>query len=159
MVRRHEDDMSLAIMERARNKESITLNLKDPRGAIFERLVSRPMPSWRTSALAPQIASAWATRAAPSSTAHRLHLDQRLWRQHGLAPEPRDGHHRAGAVGPDDDLRRADAPPLRVGVPFGDLTPHRCSPSSVPWLPDPGAHHGQGTAWWSLLGAITAWWR
>lgn len=32
MVRRNDDDMSLAILERARNKESITLNLKDPRG-------------------------------------------------------------------------------------------------------------------------------
>ena len=32
MVRRNEDDISLAIMERARNKQSITLNLKDPRG-------------------------------------------------------------------------------------------------------------------------------
>ena len=32
MVKRHDDDLSLAILERARNKESITLNLKHPRG-------------------------------------------------------------------------------------------------------------------------------
>lgn len=36
MVRRNDDDISIAIMERARNKQSITLNLKDPRGrALF----------------------------------------------------------------------------------------------------------------------------
>ena len=42
MLRRHEDDMSLSIMERARNKESITLNLKDAQGrALFEALVAK----------------------------------------------------------------------------------------------------------------------
>lgn len=42
MVRRHADDMSLAIMERGRNKQSITLNLKHPRGkALFEQLVAK----------------------------------------------------------------------------------------------------------------------
>jgi crotonobetainyl-CoA:carnitine CoA-transferase CaiB-like acyl-CoA transferase len=42
MVKRHDDDMSLAIMERARNKQSITLNLKHPRGkALFEQLAMR----------------------------------------------------------------------------------------------------------------------
>jgi CoA:oxalate CoA-transferase len=42
MVRRHADDMSLAIMERARNKLSITLNLKHPRGkALFEQLAAK----------------------------------------------------------------------------------------------------------------------
>lgn len=42
MTRQHGDDMSLAIMERARNKQSITLNLKDPQGrALFERLAAQ----------------------------------------------------------------------------------------------------------------------
>jgi len=42
MVRRHEDDMSLAIMERARNKQSITLDLKHPRGqALFLQLAAK----------------------------------------------------------------------------------------------------------------------
>lgn len=42
MVRQHADDMSLAILERARNKQSITLNLKSPQGKLlFEHLVMK----------------------------------------------------------------------------------------------------------------------
>lgn len=42
MTRRHADDMSLAIMERARNKQSITLDLKHPRGqALFLQLAAK----------------------------------------------------------------------------------------------------------------------
>jgi len=42
MVKRDDDDVSLAILERARNKQSITLNLKDPRGkALFLRLAEQ----------------------------------------------------------------------------------------------------------------------
>jgi len=42
MVRQYDDDMSLAIMERARNKQSITLNLKQARGRkVFQALVSQ----------------------------------------------------------------------------------------------------------------------
>lgn len=42
MARRHDDDLSLAMLERGRNKHSITLNLKHPRGReLFLQLVRK----------------------------------------------------------------------------------------------------------------------
>ena len=144
MVRRHEDDMSLAIMERAPATRSPSPSTRDLRGhELFERLVQQ------ADAVVENFSAGTADRlgvglcAAPSQPAHRLHLDQRLWRQHGVAPEPRDGYHRAGAVGPDDDLGEGRCATAAWACPLA-TPPHRCSPSSRSWSPDPGAHHGKG---------------
>ncbi|MEO3692850.1 CaiB/BaiF CoA transferase family protein [Roseateles paludis] len=124
MVRRHEDDMSLAIMERARNKESITLNLKDPRGReLFERLVQQ------ADAVVENFSAGTADRLGVGYT-RCAELNPRIVYTSisGFGANMVSRQNRAmdtivqALSGLMMTSGEADAPPLRVGVPFGDLT-------------------------------------
>ena len=124
MVRRHEDDMSLAIMERARNKQSITLNLKHAQGRqLFAQLARQ------ADAVVENYSAGVADRlgigfAALSESNPRLVYTSIS----GFGANMVSGQNRAmdtivqalsglmmTSGGPDD-------PPMRVGVPFGDLS-------------------------------------
>ena len=86
MERRHEDDMSLAIMERACNKGvHHPSTWKDPRGReLFLRLASsRPMPWSRTTAPAP--IARHGLGPAPSSTRASVTSISGFADQHGVA--------------------------------------------------------------------------
>ena len=124
MVRRHDDDMSLAIMERGRNKESITLNLKHPQGlALFEQLVTH------ADAVVENYSAGTADRlgighAALSAINPRLVTTSIS----GFGANMISAQNKAM-----DTIVQAlsglmmtsglpDDPPVRVGVPFGDLT-------------------------------------
>ena len=123
MVRQHGDDMSLAIMERARNKQSITLNLKDPKGrALFEKLVAQ---------------ADGVVENFSAGTADRLGIGYTAC----AAVNPRIVYTSISGFGANMVSRQnkamdtivqalsglmmtsgdAGAPPVRVGVPFGDL--------------------------------------
>jgi CoA:oxalate CoA-transferase len=124
MTRRHDDDLSLAILERGRNKESITLNLKHARGReIFLALAAK----------ADVVVENYS-----AGVARRLGIDY-----DSLAPlNPRLVYTAisgfgADSVGPQqkamDTIVQALSglmatsgaegdPPVRVGAPFGDLS-------------------------------------
>lgn len=124
MERRHDDDMSLAIMERARNKESVTLNLKDPRGRdLFLRMAARAdaVVENYSAGVAARLGIGWEALqplnprlvytsisgfGADVQGAQNKAMDTIVQALSGLMMT---------SGGPDD-------PPVRVGVPFGDLS-------------------------------------
>lgn len=124
MVRRHEDDMSLAIMERARNKQSITLNLKHPRGVeIFSSLVAH------ADAVVENYSAGTADRLGIGYTAMSA-INPRLVYTgiSGFGANMISAQNKAM-----DTIVQAlsglmmtsgmpEDPPMRVGVPFGDMT-------------------------------------
>lgn len=123
MQRRHDDDMSLAIMERARNKQSITLNLKTPRGhALFLQLAAKAdaVVENYSAGTADRLGVGYAALAAVNPrlvytsisgfganmvSAQNKAMDTIVQALSGLMMT---------SGGPND-------PPVRVGVPFGDL--------------------------------------
>lgn len=124
MERRHDDDMSLAIMERARNKESITLNLKDPRGReLFLRLAAGAdaVVENYSAGVAARLGIGW-------EALHALNPRLVYTSISGFGADVQGAQNKAmdtivqalsglmmTSGGPDD-------PPVRVGVPFGDLS-------------------------------------
>ncbi len=124
MVRRHADDMSLAIMERARNKESITLNLKHPRGKqLFEQLAVK------ADAVVENF-SAGTTERLGLGPAALMALNPKLVYTSisGFGANVMGAQNRAmdtvvqALSGLMMTTGSRDDPPVRVGVPFGDLT-------------------------------------
>lgn len=123
MQRRHDDDMSLAIMERARNKLSITLNLKSPRGReLFMQLAAQAdavvenfsagtadrlgVGYAALSAINPRLVyTSISGFGANMVSAQNKAMDTIVQALSGLMMT---------SGGPND-------PPVRVGVPFGDL--------------------------------------
>lgn len=124
MERRHDDDMSLAIMERARNKESVTLNLKDPRGRdLFLRMAARAdaVVENYSAGVAARLGIGW-------DALHALNPRLVYTSISGFGANVQGAQNKAmdtivqalsglmmTSGGPDD-------PPVRVGVPFGDLS-------------------------------------
>jgi CoA:oxalate CoA-transferase len=123
MVRRHADDMSLAIMERGRNKQSITLNLKHPRGkALFEQLVAK------ADAVVENF-SAGTTERLGLGPAALMAINPRLVYTSisGFGADQISAQNKAmdtvvqALSGLMMTSGKRDDPPVRVGVPFGDL--------------------------------------
>jgi CoA:oxalate CoA-transferase len=123
MTRRHADDMSLAIMERARNKESITLNLKHARGKqLFEQLAVK------ADAVVENF-SAGTTERLGLGPAALMALNPRLVYTSisGFGANVQGTQNRAmdtvvqALSGLMMTTGSRDDPPVRVGVPFGDL--------------------------------------
>lgn len=124
MVRRHDDDMSLAIMERARNKQSITLNLKDPKGrALFEQLVAKAdaVVENYSAGTADRLGTGYAACAAinprivyTSISGFGANMVSRQNKAMDTIVQALSGLMMTSGD--------AGSPPVRVGVPFGDLT-------------------------------------
>jgi CoA:oxalate CoA-transferase len=123
MTRQHDDDMSLAIMERARNKLSITLNLKHPRGKqMFEQLVQK------ADAVVENFSAGTTDRLGLGPEA-LMALNPRLVYTSisGFGANMVSAQNKAmdtvvqALSGLMMTSGRADDPPVRVGVPFGDL--------------------------------------
>lgn len=124
MVRRHDDDMSLAIMERARNKQSITLNLKDPKGrALFEKLVAKAdaVVENYSAGTADRLGTGYAACAAinprivyTSISGFGANMVSRQNKAMDTIVQALSGLMMTSG--------EAGSPPVRVGVPFGDLT-------------------------------------
>lgn len=124
MTRRHADDMSLAIMERARNKESITLNLKHARGKqLFQQLAVQ------ADAVVENFSAGTTERLGLGPTA-LMALNPKLVYTSisGFGANVQGAQNRAmdtvvqALSGLMMTTGSRDDPPVRVGVPFGDLT-------------------------------------
>ncbi|MEK8052736.1 CoA transferase [Ideonella sp. DXS22W] len=123
MVRQHADDMSLAIMERARNKQSITLNLKHPEGrALFERLVllADGVVENYSAGTADRLGIGYAALSALNPSLVYTSIS-------GFGADQVSGQNKAmdtivqALSGLMMTSGRPEDPPVRVGVPFGDL--------------------------------------
>ena len=123
MTRQHADDMSLSIMERARNKESVTLNLKHPQGKrMFEQLVLK------ADAVVENF-SAGTTERLGLGPNTLMALNPRLVYTSisGFGANMVSAQNRAmdtvvqALSGLMMTSGRRDDAPVRVGVPFGDL--------------------------------------
>lgn len=124
MVRRNDDDISLAIMERARNKQSITLNLKDPRGReLFLALAER------ADAVVENYSAGTADRLGVGYAA----LSSRNPRLVYTSISGFGANNTSGQAKAMDTIVQAlsglmmtsglpEDGPIRVGVPFGDLS-------------------------------------
>jgi CoA:oxalate CoA-transferase len=124
MVRRHDDDMSLAIMERARNKQSVTLNLKDPRGRdLFLRMAAQAdaVVENYSAGVASRLGIGWAQLEPLNPRLVYTSISGFGANVQGTQNKAMDTIVQAlsglmmSSGGPDD-------PPVRVGVPFGDLS-------------------------------------
>ncbi len=124
MVRRHDDDMSLAIMERGRNKQSITLNLKDPRGReVFLRMAARAdaVVENYSAGVASRLGIGWTDLEPLNPRLVYTSISGFGANVQGTQNKAMDTIVQAlsglmmTSGGPDD-------PPVRVGVPFGDLS-------------------------------------
>ena len=124
MVRRHDDDMSLAIMERARNKQSITLNLKHAQGrAMFAELATKAdaVVENYSAGVADRLGIGYAALSALNARLVYTSIS-------GFGADMVSGQTRAM-----DTIVQAlsglmmtsglpNEAPVRVGVPFGDLS-------------------------------------
>lgn len=159
MTRRHADDLSLAIMERARNKESITLNLKHARGRqLFEQLAVK------ADAVVENF-SAGTTERLGLGPAALMALNPRLVYTSisGFGANVRGAQNRAmdtvvqALSGLMMTSGRRDDAPVRVGVPFGDLAAPLYAVIGTLAALIQARSTGQGQhVDVSLLGAITA---
>lgn len=124
MVRRNDDDMSLSILERGRNKESITLDLKHPRGReLFLALADK------ADAVVENFSAGTADRLDVGYAAVAARNPRIVYTSiSGFGADQRSGQRRAmdtvvqALSGLMMTSGEADDDPVRVGVPFGDLT-------------------------------------
>jgi len=123
MTRKHADDMSLAIMERGRNKESITLNLKNEQARqIFFKLVER------ADAVVENFSAGTADRLGIGYEACKK-INQKIVYTSisGFGANMISAQNKAmdtivqALSGLMMTSGRPEDPPVRVGVPFGDL--------------------------------------
>ncbi len=124
MERRHADDMSLAIMERGRNKQAITLDLKQPRGReLFLQLVAHAdaVVENYSAGTADRLGIGYAACSAVNPRVVYAAVS-------GFGADQVRGQNKAmdtvvqalsGLMMTSGSLGE---PPVRVGVPFGDLS-------------------------------------
>lgn len=124
MERRHDDDMSLAIMERGRNKQSVTLDLKQPRGReLFLRMAARAdaVVENYSAGVAARLGIGWEALSPLNPRLVYTSISGFGANVQGTQNKAMDTIVQAlsglmmTSGGPDD-------PPVRVGVPFGDLS-------------------------------------
>lgn len=159
MTRQHADDMSLAIMERARNKESLTLNLKSEEGrALFLRLVAH------ADAVVENYSAGTADRLGIGHAACQQVNPRVVYTSiSGFGANMISGQNRAmdtivqALSGLMMTSGNQDDPPVRVGVPFGDMTAPLFAVIGTIAALMQAQRTGQGQhVDVSLLGAITA---
>jgi CoA:oxalate CoA-transferase len=124
MERRHDDDMSLAILERGRNKQSITLDLKKPRGReLFLRLAARAdaVVENYSAGVAVRLGIGWEALRSVNPRLVYTSISGFGANVQGTQNKAMDTIVQAlsGLMMTSGDP--AD-PPMRVGVPFGDLS-------------------------------------
>ena len=122
--RRHDDDFSLAILERGRNKQSVTLNLKHPQGkAVYFDLVRK------ADAVVENYSAGVADRLGigyEAAAAVNPRLVYTAISGFGATANPKQNKAMDAIVQAMSGLMMTSGeeggPPVRVGVPFGDLS-------------------------------------
>lgn len=124
VAREHDDDLSLAMLERGRNKEAVTLNMKHPEGrAIFFELVAK------ADVVVENFSAGVADRLGIGYTAC-AEINPRIVftsiSGFGANVHPKQNKAMDNIVQAMSGMMMASGnegePPVRVGVPFGDLT-------------------------------------
>jgi crotonobetainyl-CoA:carnitine CoA-transferase CaiB-like acyl-CoA transferase len=124
LIRRHDDDMSLAIVDRARNKKSVTLNLKHHRAKdVFADLVrgADVVVENFTRGTVDRLGVGYAFASAVNPRVVYCSISG-----FGSAGEPGTGKAMDTIIQALSGLMftsgAPDEPPVRVGIPLGDLT-------------------------------------
>lgn len=124
VTRDHEDDLSLAMLERGRNKEAITLNMKHPEGrALFFELVSKAdaVVENFSAGVADRLGIGYAACAEVNPRIVYTAISG-----FGADVHPRQNKAMDNIVQAMSGMMMASGspgePPVRVGIPFGDLT-------------------------------------
>ncbi|GAB3469465.1 CoA transferase [Massilia terrae] len=124
VAREHEDDYSLAMLERGRNKEAVTLNMKHPEGrAMFFDLVKH------ADAVVENYSAGVADRLGIGYSACAEVNPRIVYTAisgFGADVQPRQNKAMDNIVQAMSGMMMASGnpgePPVRVGIPFGDLT-------------------------------------
>jgi CoA:oxalate CoA-transferase len=124
MTREHDDDYSLAMLERGRNKEAVTLNMKHPEGrALFFELVRK------ADAVVENYSAGVADRLGIGYTACAEVNPRIVYTAisgFGANVQPRQNKAMDNIVQAMSGMMLASGKtgeaPVRVGIPFGDLT-------------------------------------
>lgn len=124
VAKEHDDDLSLAMLERGRNKEAITLNMKHPEGrAIFFDLVARAdvVVENFSAGVADRLGIGYKDCAAVNPRIVFTSISG-----FGANVNPKQNKAMDNIVQAMSGMMMASGnegdPPVRVGVPFGDLT-------------------------------------
>lgn len=124
VAKEHDDDLSLAMLERGRNKEAVTLNMKHPQGrAIFFDLVAKAdvVVENFSAGVADRLGIGYLACAAINPKIVFTSISG-----FGANVNPRQNKAMDNIVQAMSGMMMASGnegePPVRVGVPFGDLT-------------------------------------
>jgi CoA:oxalate CoA-transferase len=124
LAKRHPDDIAMAMLERGRNKQAITLNLKDPRGkALFFDLVEK------ADAIVENYSAGVADRLGigfAEASKRNPRIVYTAISGFGADRKPKQNKAMDAIVQAMSGLMMtsgaANDPPVRVGAPFGDLS-------------------------------------
>jgi crotonobetainyl-CoA:carnitine CoA-transferase CaiB-like acyl-CoA transferase len=124
VAKEHDDDLSLAMLERGRNKEAVTLNMKHPEGrALFFDLVAK------ADVVVENFSAGVADRLGIGYTACAAVNPRIVFTSisgFGANVNPKQNKAMDNIVQAMSGMMMASGnegePPVRVGVPFGDLT-------------------------------------
>jgi CoA:oxalate CoA-transferase len=124
VTREHDDDLSMAMLERGRNKEAVTLNMKHPEGrALFFDLVAQAdaVVENFSAGVADRLGIGYAACAAVNPRIVYTAISG-----FGANVHPRQNKAMDNIVQAMSGMMLASGnpgePPVRVGIPFGDLT-------------------------------------
>lgn len=124
VTREHDDDLSMAMLERGRNKEAITLNMKHPEGrALFFELVKKAdgVVENFSAGVADRLGIGYSACAAVNPAIVFTSISG-----FGANVQPRQNKAMDNIVQAMSGMMLASGnpgePPIRSGIPFGDLT-------------------------------------